>query len=49
MYTFTAGELRKIDKTTGEVGDEPFQFEISKDHAKNQAHYEKLADVSNWN
>ncbi|KAM7364712.1 FAM172 family protein homolog CG10038 [Cochliomyia hominivorax] len=44
-YAFNAaGELRKIDKTTGEVGDEPFQFEISKDHATNQAHYEKLAD-----
>ncbi|KAI8118229.1 UPF0528 protein [Lucilia cuprina] len=44
-YAFNAaGELRKIDKTTGEAGDEPFQFEITKDHAKNQAHYEKLAD-----
>lgn len=44
--TPTAGQLRKIDKDTGEVGDEPFQFEVFKDHAKNQAHYENLADVS---
>ncbi|XP_061390712.1 FAM172 family protein homolog CG10038 [Musca vetustissima] len=44
-YAFnSAGQLRKIDKTTGEVTDEPFEFDVYKDHAKNQAHYEKLAD-----
>lgn len=41
-----AGQLRKIDPKTGEISDEPFEFEVFKDHAKNQAHYEKLADVS---
>ncbi|XP_013101033.1 FAM172 family protein homolog CG10038 [Stomoxys calcitrans] len=44
-YAFnSAGQLRKIDKNTGEISDEPFEFEVFKDHAKNQAHYEKLAD-----
>ncbi|XP_036321463.1 FAM172 family protein homolog CG10038 isoform X2 [Rhagoletis pomonella] len=44
-YAFNAeGQLRKIDETTGEPGAEPFKFTISDDHAKNQAHYEQLAE-----
>lgn len=42
---FKDGQLRKINESSGEAGDEPFKFEVTKDHAKNQAHYEKLADV----
>ncbi|XP_053947912.1 FAM172 family protein homolog CG10038 isoform X1 [Anastrepha ludens] len=45
-YAFNAaGQLRKIDEATGEPGEEPFKFTISDDHAKNQAHYEQLADL----
>lgn len=43
--------MRKIDKETGKAGKEPFEFDVFKDQAKNQAHYEKLADVGdplNW-
>ncbi|XP_067633433.1 FAM172 family protein homolog CG10038 [Eurosta solidaginis] len=44
-YAFNAdGQLRKIDEATGEPGNEPFHFTISDDHAKNQEHYDKLAE-----
>uniref|UniRef100_W8B7Y2 UPF0528 protein CG10038 n=1 Tax=Ceratitis capitata TaxID=7213 RepID=W8B7Y2_CERCA len=44
-YAFNAdGQLRKIDEITGEPGEEPFKFSLFEDHAKNQEHYEKLAD-----
>lgn len=39
------GKLRKIDKETGKVGMEPFDFQISSSHTENQQHYEALGDV----
>lgn len=40
----TAGQLRKIDKISGEPGEEPYEFKISDNQAKNQEHYEQLAN-----
>ncbi|CAD7093249.1 unnamed protein product [Hermetia illucens] len=45
-YDFNAeGKLRKIDPQSGEPGDEPFDFNISKDHATNQRNYEALGET----
>ncbi|KAH8419054.1 hypothetical protein KR222_002109, partial [Zaprionus bogoriensis] len=38
------GELRKLDPVSGEPGEQPYEFKISENHAKNQEHYEKLAN-----
>ncbi|XP_030568158.1 FAM172 family protein homolog CG10038 isoform X2 [Drosophila novamexicana] len=44
-YAFNeAGQLRKIDKISGEPGEEPYEFKISDNQAKNQEHYEQLAN-----
>lgn len=45
LFSFSEGKLRKIDKETGKVGTEPFNFQISSSHAENQRHYEALGDV----
>lgn len=45
IFGFVEGKLRKIDPQTGEPGDEPFDFNISKDHATNQRNYEALGEV----
>lgn len=47
LCEISAGQLRKIDKF-GKVSDEPFEFDVFQDQEKNQAHYEKLADVNPW-
>ncbi|XP_046401124.1 FAM172 family protein homolog CG10038 isoform X2 [Ischnura elegans] len=39
------GKLRKLEKSTGEPGEEGFQFQVSDDGDYNQRHYEALGDV----
>lgn len=39
------GQLRQIDPADNSITDKPFEFEISSDASKNQAHYEALGDV----
>lgn len=41
---FAAGKLCKIDPATGEPGTEPYEFNISEDHSKNEKHYNELAE-----
>ena len=40
------GQLRQVDEKTGKVTDEPFKFDVYGNQEKNQARYEKIADVS---
>lgn len=45
-YTFNKeGKLRKIDPATGEAGSEPFEFNVTPDHAYNQKRYEALGEL----
>ncbi|XP_049765066.1 FAM172 family protein homolog CG10038 [Schistocerca cancellata] len=45
-YAFNKeGKLRKICSSTGQPGDEPFQFSVSEDHSFSQRHYEALGEV----
>ncbi|XP_071450127.1 FAM172 family protein homolog CG10038 isoform X2 [Hetaerina americana] len=39
------GRLRKLDKVTGQPGEEGFEFQVSNDGDYNQRHYEALGDV----
>ncbi|KAG8228509.1 hypothetical protein J437_LFUL008380, partial [Ladona fulva] len=39
------GKLRKLDKITGEPGEDGFEFRVSEDNDYNQKHYEALGDV----
>ncbi|XP_055854836.1 FAM172 family protein homolog CG10038 [Episyrphus balteatus] len=44
-YAFNKeGKLRKVDSSTGEPGNEPFQFDVYPDYGQNQRHYEELAN-----
>jgi len=40
------GQMRRIDKESGEISDKPFEFEAKPgDHSYNQAHYEALGEI----
>lgn len=47
-FVQTEGKLRKIDPATGEAGSEPFEFNVSSDHAYNQKRYEALGEVKQF-
>ena len=45
-YRFnSSGKLRKIDSSTGELTDLPFEFNVSLDQSYNQKHYEAIGEV----
>lgn len=39
------GRLRKLDKQTGEITENPFEFNVSTDSSYNQRHYEALGET----
>lgn len=41
----SAGELRKIEPSTNQPGDEPYNFKITNDEAENQRRYEALGEA----
>lgn len=41
----SAGQLRKIDPSTNQLGEESYKFEISENHAENQRRYEALGEI----
>jgi hypothetical protein len=43
------GQLRKFNKKTGKASeDEGFDFNVTKDHTKNQRNYEALGEVNEY-
>ncbi|KAL1453800.1 hypothetical protein WDU94_010113 [Cyamophila willieti] len=38
------GELKKIDKVTGDISNSPFEFHVKDDDVYNQKHYEALGE-----
>lgn len=45
MFVCLEGKLRLIDPKTGQLTNEPFQFEVSSNHQYNQNRYEAIGDV----
>ena len=45
---FTDGQLYQVDKSTGLLTDRRFEFNLYREHAKNQKNYEALGEVSRF-